>query len=96
MPGCYRRAGGGARPVRALRVKGGLSVSGAGVAVTPACDHGAMPQQLVLIDPDGDRQRTNDDWRLDDETREVGLRGIAEARRILAEASRRSPHRSAA
>lgn len=58
-----------------------------------------MAKQLLLLDPegpdgfDGSRQ----DWRLDAETREVGLRGIAEARRILAEAMRRSgQQRSAA
>ena len=55
-----------------------------------------MPQQLVLIDPDGDHRRSNDDWHLDQETREVGLRGIAEARRILVEATRRAAHRTAA
>jgi hypothetical protein len=52
-----------------------------------------MPQQLVLIDPDGvsPQQRGGervgaDDWHLDAQTREIGLRGIAEARRILSEA----------
>jgi hypothetical protein len=49
-----------------------------------------MPQQLLLIDPEGD------DWRLDEQTREVGLRGIAEARLILAEAARRHGQRTAA
>ncbi|HEX4862905.1 MAG TPA: hypothetical protein VFV02_02460 [Acidimicrobiales bacterium] len=49
-----------------------------------------MPQQLVLIHPEGD------DWYLDEQTREVGLRGIAEARRILTEAARRAGQRTAA
>jgi hypothetical protein len=31
----------------------------------------------------------DEDWRLDDRTREVGRRGLTEARRILAEATRR-------
>lgn len=55
-----------------------------------------MAKQLRLLDPEGpvvDGQ----DWHLDEETREIGLRGIAEARRILADAMRRSdPQRSAA
>lgn len=42
-----------------------------------------MPRQLVLIDDKGR------DWRLDDRTRERGLRGIAEARRALESARRR-------
>lgn len=49
-----------------------------------------MPQQLVLIDPEGD------DFRLDEQTREVGLRGIAEARRILVEVARRQGQPTAA
>jgi hypothetical protein len=63
-----------------------------------------MPQQLVLIEPDTESPRrpagglgvAGDDWHLDPETREIGLRGIAEARRILAEATRRSGERTAA
>jgi hypothetical protein len=43
-----------------------------------------MGRQLVLLDPN------NIDWRLDERTREVGRRGIAEARRALNEASNRS------
>jgi hypothetical protein len=31
----------------------------------------------------------DEDWRLDDRTREVGRRGLTEARRVLAEATRR-------
>jgi hypothetical protein len=49
-----------------------------------------MPKQLVLINSEGD------DWRLDEQTRAIGLRGIAEARRILAEAARRVDQRTAA
>jgi hypothetical protein len=63
-----------------------------------------MPQQLVLIEPESETPRgpvgeggmAGDDWHLDSQTREVGLRGIAEARRILVEASRRAAERSAA
>lgn len=60
-----------------------------------------MAKQLLLLDPEGtegDRPASGPaDWRLDAETREVGLRGIAEARRILAEAMRRTgEQRSAA
>jgi hypothetical protein len=39
-----------------------------------------MTAQLELI-----LEAERDDWRLDRRTREVGRRGIAEARRILAE-----------
>jgi hypothetical protein len=63
------------------------------LTVTPSWNDFYMPQQLVLIDPDEGRDA---DWRLDDETRAVGLRGIAEARRILAQASERAGQRSAA
>lgn len=52
-----------------------------------------MAEQLVLLDP----RRERDDWHLDTETREIGLRGIAEARRILQNAIRRAEgERSAA
>ena len=43
-----------------------------------------MAEQLQLLQPG------RDEWRLDPETREIGLRGIAEARRILIDAMRRS------
>lgn len=43
-----------------------------------------MAEQLLLIQPEGD------DWHLDPETREIGLRGIAEARRILLDAMARA------
>jgi hypothetical protein len=63
-----------------------------------------MPQQLVLIEPESEAPRgpvgeggmAAHDWHLDAQTREMGLRGIAEARRILAEVSRRAGERSAA
>lgn len=55
-----------------------------------------MAKQLLLLDPEG-FEGDRADWHLDAETREVGLRGIAEARRILAEAmSRSGQQRSAA
>jgi hypothetical protein len=31
-----------------------------------------------------------DDWRIDEHTREIGRRGVAEARRVLAEIMQRS------
>jgi hypothetical protein len=37
-----------------------------------------MARQLVLIETSTDEQ-----WRLDDSTRELGRRGVAEARRAL-------------
>ncbi|HVM07465.1 MAG TPA: hypothetical protein VM345_03295 [Acidimicrobiales bacterium] len=36
-----------------------------------------MARQLVLLPASGD------DWRLDDRTREIGRKGVAEARAIL-------------
>lgn len=55
-----------------------------------------MAKQLLLLDPEG-LEGDRADWCLDAETREVGLRGIAEARRILVEAMRRTgDQRSAA
>ena len=42
-----------------------------------------MARQLVLIDT------TGSDWRLDDRTREIGRRGVAEAREILRRAAAR-------
>lgn len=41
-----------------------------------------MATQLVLLDP-------NDDFRLDERTRELGRAGVAEARAVLAAAARR-------
>lgn len=42
-----------------------------------------MTRQLVLIDA------KDADWRLDEHTKELGLQGIAEARKALAAATRR-------
>lgn len=44
-----------------------------------------MATQLALL-----LESDKDDWRLDQHTRETGRRGVAEARRVLAEAMRRS------
>ena len=44
-----------------------------------------MTMQLVLH-----LEVPDDDWRLDEHTREAGRRGVAEARRALAEVMRRS------
>jgi hypothetical protein len=44
-----------------------------------------MATQLALL-----LESEKDDWRLDQHTRETGRRGVAEARRALAEAMRRS------
>lgn len=54
-----------------------------------------MTKQLVLI------ERSAGDWRIDEHTREIGRAGVAEARKALAEAIRRSArntesHRAAA
>ena len=44
-----------------------------------------MARQLVLLDTPDDA-----DWRLDEETKEVGRRGVAAARQALAEAIKRT------
>jgi hypothetical protein len=53
-----------------------------------------MAEQLILIEPDETR------FRLDEHTREIGRRGVAEVRRILAEkamdADERKEHAAAA
>jgi hypothetical protein len=43
-----------------------------------------MERQLILLDD------KNADWRLDDETRQRGRQGVAEARAALVEATRRA------
>jgi len=40
-----------------------------------------MARQLALLDP------SDVDWRLDEHTRDLGRQGVAEARRVLAEAT---------
>lgn len=48
-----------------------------------------MERQLALIEePDEAPERSP--WTLDDRTKEVGRRGLAEARRIIQEAARRA------
>lgn len=47
-----------------------------------------MARQLTLIDPDGT-------FRLDEQTKELGRQGLAEARAALAEAVRRDATRRA-
>ncbi|MGI9601928.1 MAG: hypothetical protein ACR2QE_08585 [Acidimicrobiales bacterium] len=42
-----------------------------------------MSQQILLLDDD------TTPWHLDDDTREIGRRGVAEARAALAEAAHR-------
>jgi hypothetical protein len=44
-----------------------------------------MARQLAL-----GLEAAEDEWRLDEHTREVGRRGVAEARRVLAEVIKRS------
>ena len=45
---------------------------------------GDMTRQLVLIED------AKSDWRLDERTREVGRKGVAQAREALREATRRA------
>lgn len=56
----------------------------------PRSGAGAVAEQLNLI------YQGREDWRLDARTREIGLRGVAEARRILAEAQSRAGESRAA
>jgi hypothetical protein len=49
-----------------------------------------MARQLRLLDP------TEHDWRLDQDTRENGKKGLAEARKALADAARRAAAKSGA
>jgi len=44
---------------------------------------GAVKEQLVLVEPPAER------WRIDDHTRDVGRKGVEQARQALAEAIRR-------
>ncbi len=46
-----------------------------------------MSQQLLLLDEDTP-------WRLDPHTREIGRRGVADARAALAQARAQRPHES--
>jgi hypothetical protein len=52
-----------------------------------------MKRQLVLIDTD---HVDHDHWRLDDHTRELGRRGVAQARQALRRAARGTGEPSAA
>ena len=47
-----------------------------------------MNDQLVLLEDRRDNQR--DGWRLDEQTREVGRRGVAQAREALRQAAQRA------
>lgn len=49
-----------------------------------------MAQQLELLERDGS------DYRLDAHTREIGKRGVAEARRVLAEVMKAAAEREQA
>lgn len=50
-----------------------------------------MEQQLALIDRTEPRHRS---WKLDDQTRQAGRRGIEASRRALREAARRQAGRA--
>lgn len=50
---------------------------------------GDMTRQLVLIE-DAKLGFGATDWRLDERTREIGRKGVAEAREALREATRRA------
>src|SRR5690606_14204789 len=57
------------------------SSSPSSVTVTPPGDDVDMEtRQLVLIDNDNSPR---DEWKLDERTRQMGLDGVAEARRVL-------------
>ncbi|MDQ1356217.1 MAG: hypothetical protein QOF20_2308 [Acidimicrobiaceae bacterium] len=55
--------------------------AGKGITVTPPVHDYGMARQLALINP------TQFDWRLDERTKELGRRGISEARAILRRAT---------
>jgi len=76
-------AGGQASEADGSSLARGTAESQAGVLVTPPGHDTGMARQLVLIDT-----RTVD-WRLDEHTRELGRKGVAEARRKLLEATQR-------
>jgi hypothetical protein len=50
-----------------------------------------MARQLALLE-----SRTDEQWRLDDSTRALGRRGVAEARRILQESTAEAREHSTA
>jgi len=50
-----------------------------------------MARQLALLETKGD-----DQWRLDDKTRAIGRKGVAEARKVLREAVAAAREHSAA
>ncbi len=68
-----------------FRICEGPSPAGrGGDTVPPSCDHDVMAMQLALrFEP------PDEDWHLDEHTREVGRRGVIEARRTLAEVTNR-------
>lgn len=77
-----------ARPERAAcvpaRLREGRTLPRPGLTVTPLRDDGVMARQLSLLEV------REDDWRLDNETKQVGIQGLAAARAALEEARRRA------
>lgn len=55
----------------------------------------AMQISLPLVEDEAAALSAEDDWRLDDRTREAGRRGLAEARAALAAAALRAAQRDA-
>jgi hypothetical protein len=47
-----------------------------------------MEKQLVLIETEGPKRRP--EWELNERTRQTGRKGVAEARKALAEAIKRT------
>lgn len=58
------------------------------MSVTPLRNNDYMAEQLELLD------RDDSDFHLDAHTREIGKRGVAEARRVLAEIVRSAAERT--
>ena len=56
--------------------------------VTPPCHSGDMNDQLVLLE--SKERRPEEPWRLDEQTREIGKRGVAQAREALRQAAQRA------
>jgi len=49
-----------------------------------------MNDQLVLLDDPEEPRRPGEGWHLDEQTREIGRRGVAQAREALRHAARRA------
>jgi hypothetical protein len=70
-----------------IDVLNGASLADGPQIVTPPPDTGAMTKQLTLIN--GSHRGGPHAWRLDEQTREIGRRGLVDARAALVQGRRR-------